>query len=479
MRRNRHSVLLAVLAMVLVGGAATSEESEPTITFPDPEPFLGIDQIMRVMDERHEQRLDRIDRFVEKVATGQVDGLRFGDPRIDGHLGPCAPGNCVVYEVGRDEDGSGATRRTLSGLEVQHLAGLNPGADFTEDLALGFMAVGEEIYRAIGGSGVLVLQMGFGERSSEWREQTWLPRLFTMFGGALAKTARKMRDAEQSLETGAARARERSERDAALTSNLVPVRREVLAGQQTVLYSYTSPGVDPSPSDSTDVSSPGLRLEGATLHAAHLWIDEERWVLVGHRFEGVLDAEHGGNPFFVETIRSDFRNPPGCGAMLEPYRRVRRMGGFLSETDAERMRQARRQLQQFERQRASMPAGQRKMMEKMIGPAMQSARLFNDDGSIEMVEEVEQIWCNPDLRSLFGAGTATTGTEGKVTPELLRQIQQHLATLGYQPGNTDGVLDTRTRVAISQYQAEHGLPVTGEPSSGLATSLAAEVSRRT
>jgi hypothetical protein len=124
------------------------------------------------------------------------------------------------------------------------------------------------------------------------------------------------------------------------------------------------------------------------------------------------------------------------------------------------------------------------MMEKMIGPAMQTARFLGDDGSLEIVEEVEQIWCNPDLHSLFsavGGGTAGAGAAGgdePVTQEQLRQIQEHLGRLGYAPGNSEGVLDTMTRVAISQYQAENGLPVTGEPSTSLAARLAAEAARQ-
>ncbi len=60
----------------------------------------------------------------------------------------------------------------------------------------------------------------------------------------------------------------------------------------------------------------------------------------------------------------------------------------------------------------------------------------------------------------------------------LREIQRDLRALGYEPGNDDGVLDTLTSVAISQFQAEHGLPVTAEPSRQVAEALAAEVERR-
>jgi peptidoglycan hydrolase-like protein with peptidoglycan-binding domain len=54
-------------------------------------------------------------------------------------------------------------------------------------------------------------------------------------------------------------------------------------------------------------------------------------------------------------------------------------------------------------------------------------------------------------------------------------IQQNLATLGYDV-SPSGVPDTKTAIAISKYQAENDMPVTGEASPQLAGILAAKVS---
>ena len=94
-----------------------------------------------------------------------------------------------------------------------------------------------------------------------------------------------------------------------------------------------------------------------------------------------------------------------------------------------------------------------------------------DDGAIEHVQEIEEILCDPDLKELFGV----PGMDNAMPNGLLAQIQRHLVALGYEPGNTDGVLDPMTRSAISRYQTEHDLPVTGEPSTELAIDLAEEV----
>jgi peptidoglycan hydrolase-like protein with peptidoglycan-binding domain len=59
--------------------------------------------------------------------------------------------------------------------------------------------------------------------------------------------------------------------------------------------------------------------------------------------------------------------------------------------------------------------------------------------------------------------------------DLTRTIQQDLQALGYEPGNTDGEATTQTAVAISQFQAENNLEVTGEPSPTLAGMIKAKL----
>lgn len=60
---------------------------------------------------------------------------------------------------------------------------------------------------------------------------------------------------------------------------------------------------------------------------------------------------------------------------------------------------------------------------------------------------------------------------------LTQMVQRHLEVLGYEPGNTDGELSVQTAIAISQFQAEKGLQVTGEVTPQLAGILSAEVDR--
>jgi hypothetical protein len=59
--------------------------------------------------------------------------------------------------------------------------------------------------------------------------------------------------------------------------------------------------------------------------------------------------------------------------------------------------------------------------------------------------------------------------------DLVRMVQQQLILLGYDPGPADGKAGTKTMIAISQFQAEKGMKVTGKASPQLAGILAAEV----
>jgi peptidoglycan hydrolase-like protein with peptidoglycan-binding domain len=62
--------------------------------------------------------------------------------------------------------------------------------------------------------------------------------------------------------------------------------------------------------------------------------------------------------------------------------------------------------------------------------------------------------------------------------ELTKMAQQDLTTLGYDPGNTTGEATTKTVVAISKFQAEHDLAVTGEASPQLIGALRAAIKQQ-
>jgi len=60
---------------------------------------------------------------------------------------------------------------------------------------------------------------------------------------------------------------------------------------------------------------------------------------------------------------------------------------------------------------------------------------------------------------------------------MLQSVQKHLEALGYSTGNTNGDASLDTTIAISQFQAEKRIDVTGEVSPQLLRALAAEVDK--
>ncbi len=56
--------------------------------------------------------------------------------------------------------------------------------------------------------------------------------------------------------------------------------------------------------------------------------------------------------------------------------------------------------------------------------------------------------------------TADNGKETvKVTPDIIRKIQQALADAGLNPGTADGKMGPRSKNALAEFQKKHGLAV--------------------
>jgi membrane-bound lytic murein transglycosylase B len=65
--------------------------------------------------------------------------------------------------------------------------------------------------------------------------------------------------------------------------------------------------------------------------------------------------------------------------------------------------------------------------------------------------------------------------ERPLSREERSQFQNDLKTLGYDPGDTDGVLGRKTRLALKQYQKSKNLPADGFPTTALLASLDTDV----
>lgn len=453
------NIAIAVLSAVLLLPASTYAQSL----------WNYVDELSRESQARYAG----VDIYVRKLKGS------FLTPMADGSMigthGECSSAaNCQVYKLESVGDGR-VQMRLLSQLEVYELAGISPGSQAMSDMGTGFLAGQLALNEASTGqedpTGNLAAVYGYLNSTGDSREaaqkrldaqEPWTDPFALMGAGGLMMidTSEAMEEAEESLRTGAETARREAEQQAALMRQFEFQGVEEFGGVQSRHYYNPSPNIPMEEVDGQQV----------TWDNAGIWIDPERKVLLGHRFEGTMEADGQSREFYLQVTNSDFRNPPGCGDMLEPYTQTMEMGGMLDDEQMAQMEEAKRQLEEFDRQMASMPADQRQMMENMMGGQMETIRNMAAGGGMTFTMETEEIICNPDLHALF----AVPGMEDGALPttdNLLVQIQNDLVTLGYEPGNTDGVLDTMTQVAISQFQAEAGMTVTGEPSPALANAL--------
>jgi hypothetical protein len=120
-------------------------------------------------------------------------------------------------------------------------------------------------------------------------------------------------------------------------------------------------------------------------------------------------------------------------------------------------------MQQYNEAMQQMTPEQRQMMEQFgLGGSQQAPA------------------ANPAAQSAGAAAAASSmpSSEELYSDNLTQMVQNHLQALGYDPGTTNGEMSLETTIAISQFQAEQDLEVTGEVSPQLAGILSAEVDRR-
>jgi hypothetical protein len=229
-----------------------------------------------------------------------------------------------------------------------------------------------------------------------------------------------------------------------------------------------------------------------TWDAVTMLVDANKYVPLLFTMEGVVTDGSESRRITVEREDLDYRNVPGCGDMYRPFKSIMRLGGMMTSEQQAELAEASVQLEQLEAQMASMPASQRQMMESMLGPQLEMIKNMASGGGIEVVSTIAELRCNTGLpdpieiaNTMFGGAfmggnvgaveTTTGGGAINTEEDLLKMIQIDLERLGYGPGNTDGVLDKATVVAITKFQASKGMEVTGQPSSQLAGILQAIV----
>lgn len=216
------------------------------------------------------------------------------------------------------------------------------------------------------------------------------------------------------------------------------------------------------------------------IDSVSLWVDANMHVPLKLRMEGVMKQNGESQEIVIERFDQDYRTVPGSKLYM-PYRSMVRMKGVLGPDQQKQMEDARKQLAELDQQLAAMPPEQRAQVERMAGSQITMLRKMVNSGEMDVVTQVRAIRVNTGLAGAFGADTPprapSSPSSTPLSPTgdpLVKAIQQDLVALGYDPGNTHGELSTPTVVAISKFQAENNLEVTGEATPQLAGILSAK-----
>lgn len=152
-----------------------------------------------------------------------------------------------------------------------------------------------------------------------------------------------------------------------------------------------------------------------TINAISLWIDAEKYVPLKMRMDGVMTQGRESQDIFIERLDDDYRTVPESKLYM-PYRNVMRMAGLLGPKERKEMEEARKQLEDFDKQLASMSPEQRAMVENTAGSQIQMLRKMVESGDMTVVTTVRAIRVNTGLSGAFANAPPRQPTASAAAP---------------------------------------------------------------
>jgi peptidoglycan hydrolase-like protein with peptidoglycan-binding domain len=242
--------------------------------------------------------------------------------------------------------------------------------------------------------------------------------------------------------------------------------------------------------------------EGRTylMDTMSMWVDTLEFVPLRMQVDGTMTDGGETRPMTIENLMTDYRLVPGSN-LYEPHRRVMKISGMMDAAQQAEMQASAQKMAEFEQQTASMPASEREQMEKMRGPQLEMMRGMAAGNGFQTEIITNSISINPAMmanngqpcasakapvQSVTAQDTAAPAAATSVSAAapapvvtgdaLTAMVQTDLTRLGYATGNTTGEPSTETIVAISKFQAENNMEVTGAVTPQLAGVVSAKVS---
>jgi len=124
-----------------------------------------------------------------------------------------------------------------------------------------------------------------------------------------------------------------------------------------------------------------------------IWLDTTEYVPLKMLIYGTATTPEGTREIVMEKVDTDYRKVSGSN-LYEPYRQVTTMSGVLDEKQQKQLQEAQVQMAEMEKQLASMPEGQRQMVENMMRPKIEMMKQMASGGGMEIVTEIVDIKIN-------------------------------------------------------------------------------------
>ena len=130
------------------------------------------------------------------------------------------------------------------------------------------------------------------------------------------------------------------------------------------------------------------------IHTVTMWMDTEAFVPLRMQIDGEVTQNKQTRRMTIEQRQTDYREVPDS-SLFEPYLRTMKISGVMDAAQQAELEKSRKQLAEFEQQMAAMPASQRAMMERMMGPQMEMIRNMASGGGFQTEVTVNAITVNP------------------------------------------------------------------------------------
>lgn len=345
-------------------------------------PTLALSQdaksILEAMQERQIARWEGIDVYVVRQSVmGQQTQTYFQRTTIKDDAG-----NETTLFLPARPTAQGANQclggRTMTPDELDQFAGA---------LEMTTNATGNEIENGLEDAG---LPRGLLAASGSDPNATFDPRV--MFGpGADFLRAAADAQREEAARDPNADGQERVDQMAMFAQNAKLVGTETIDGRNAFHLQATD--ID----EVQEIEGGEYRME-----TMNFYIDADQYVPLLMKMEGTMTSGDESRPMSIENIMTDYRMIPGS-KMYESHKQIMKMSGMLSPEQEAQMAEAQTQMAELEQQMASMPASQRAMMEKMMGPQLEMMRNMSSGDGFQTEIVTESITVNPPM----------TGPDGK------------------------------------------------------------------